>query len=69
MHSTTDKSNKAYLKKLNKIKNSEEYRKNEMQINCIKNVLIEHSDVPAMLLDWLIESVEQNTMLISKIQK
>ena len=69
MHSTTDKSNKAYLKKLNEIKNSEEYRKNEMQINCIKNVLIEHSDVPAMLLDWLIESVEQNTMLISKIQK
>ncbi len=69
MQNTTDKNNKAYLKKLNKIKNSEEYLKNEMQINCIKNVLIEHSDVPAKLLDWLIESVEQNALLVSKIQK
>ena len=69
MQNTTDKDNKAYLKKLNKIKNSEEYKQNEMQINCIKNVLIEHSDVPAKLLDWLIESVEKNTMLIAKIQK
>lgn len=69
MPNTIDKENKAYLRKLNKIKNSEQYRQNEMQINCIKTVLVEHSDVPPKLLDWLIESVEQNTMLISKIQK
>lgn len=69
MPNAIEKENKSYLKKLNKIKNSEQYRQNEMQINCIKKVLIEHSDVPPKLLDWLIESVEQNTMLISKIQK
>lgn len=69
MYNTTKKDNKVYQNKLNKIKNSEQYKQNEMQINCIRNVLIEHSDVPAKLLDWLIESVEQNTMLIAKVQK
>ena len=69
MYSATEKKDKIYLDNLNKIKNSEEYQQNEMQINCIKKVLIEHSDVPVKLLDSLIESVKQNTMLVSKIQK
>lgn len=69
MYNTKIKDNKAYQNRLNKIKNSDQYKQNEMQINCIRNVLIEHSDVPAKLLDWLIESVEQNTILISKAQK
>lgn len=68
MHSTIDKNNKVYLKKLHEVKNSKEYLQNKMQIECIKTVLIKHSDVPPKLLDWLIESVEQNTMLISKIK-
>lgn len=68
MQNTIDKNNKKYLKKLNQIKNSDEYKTNEMQIDCIKKVLIEHSDVPAKLLDWLIESVEQNTKLISRVE-
>lgn len=69
MYNTTDKAEKKYQEKLNKIKNSEEYLQNKMQINCIKKVLIEHGDVPATLLDWLIESVERNTILISDAKK
>lgn len=69
MYNTNYQDNKTYEKSLKKIKNSEEYKQNEMQINCIKNVLINHSDVPEKLLDWLIESVEQNTKLIANAQK
>ena len=58
-------SNNKEMKYLNKIMNSEEYLQNKMQIDCIKNVLIEHSDVPEQLLNWLIESVEKNAELIA----
>ncbi|MGN1328006.1 MAG: hypothetical protein ACI4VQ_08090 [Clostridia bacterium] len=48
---------------LNKVKGSEEYVQNQMQIDCIRNVLIEHGDVPEKLIDWLIDSVKANTEL------
>lgn len=53
-------------KVLNKIHNSEKYRQNQLQIDCIKKVLTERADVPVQLLDWLIASVIENTELESK---
>ena len=58
-------SNSKDMKYLNKVINSEEYIHNKMQIDCIKNVLIKHSDVPEQLLNWLIESVERNAELVA----
>ena len=51
---------------LNKTQLLEKYTQNKMQINCIKQVLIEHSDVPEKLVDWLIQSVEENTIIENK---
>lgn len=50
---------------------SDEYIQNKMQIDCIRNVLVKHSDVPEKLVDWLIDAVRQNTILVSeaKFQK
>ena len=48
---------------LNKVKFSKEYIQNQMQIDCIKKVLIEHGDVPEKLIDWLVDSVKANTEL------
>lgn len=66
MYTTMEKENKLYLKQVNQIKNSEEYIQNKMQIDCIKNVLVNHADVPEKLVTWLIEAVERNTTLISE---
>ena len=44
-----------------------QYQHNEEQIKCIKKVLIEHGDVPEKLLDWLISSVKENTIIIYKM--
>lgn len=50
-------------KLLQKVKESEEYRQNQMQIDCIKKVMIENGDIPEILVDWLINSVRDNTKL------
>lgn len=68
MYTTIEKENKVYLKEIKKIQNSEEYIQNKMQIDCIKNVLVSHADVPEKLVTWLIEAVERNTELISEIK-
>ena len=52
--------------KLSEIINSDEYIQNKMQIDCIKDVLVNHSDVPEKLVDWLIDAVEKNTTLVSE---
>ena len=44
-----------------------QYQHNEEQIKCIKKVLIEHGDVPEKLLDWLIYSVKENTIIEYKM--
>lgn len=44
-----------------------QYQHNEEQIKCIKKVLIEHGDVPEKLLDWLISSVKENTIIEYKM--
>ena len=49
-------------------KNSE-YVENKKQIDCITKVLVEHSDVPPKLIDWLIEAVEENATLKYKLSK
>lgn len=67
MYQTNLKKDATYLKKLSKVKNSKEYIQNQMQIDSIKKILIEHADVPEKLLDWLIQSVEQNATLIADI--
>ena len=36
---------------------------NQEQINCISKILVEHADVPQKLVDWLIDSVKENTKL------
>ena len=56
-------SNSNNFKALEKIHNSPEYLQNQMQINCITNILVEHADVPKKLIDWLIKSVEENVTL------
>lgn len=48
---------------LKKLRQTQEYKQNQMQIDCITKILIEHADVPPKLIDWLIESVKQNTTL------
>jgi len=52
--------------KIREIINSDEYIHNKMQIDCIKDVLVNHSDVPEKLVDWLINAVEKNTELVSE---
>lgn len=58
-----DKENIYNMDLLNKVKESEEYKQNQMQIDCIKKVLIEHGDIPEKLIDWLIHSVRANAEL------
>lgn len=57
------KFNNIYLKSPEKAKKKPEYIHNEMQINCIKDILIERAFVPKQLIDLLIESVEENVKL------
>lgn len=56
-------SKKDYEKLIKKSSKSEDYKQNQMQIDCIKKVLIEHADVPETLINWLIDSVKENTIL------
>lgn len=41
--------------------NNEQYLQNQLQINYISKILVEHADVPQKLVDWLIEAVKNNT--------
>lgn len=50
-------------KKTNTVYNNEQYLQNKKQIDCISKVLVEQADVPQKLIDWLIESVRENTKL------
>lgn len=56
-------SNKLSLKIEKEFNNSQEYIKNQAQINCITKVLIENADVPPLLIDWLIDCVQKNTTI------
>lgn len=53
----------SYFNSLSKVQKNKEYQLNKSKINCIKKALIEHADVPEQLIDWLIESVEENVAL------
>lgn len=53
----------SYFSSLPEIQQNKEYQLNEFRIHCIKKALIEHADVPEQLIDWLIESVEENVAL------
>lgn len=52
-----------YENLIKKLKKSEDYKQNQMQIDAIKKVLIEHADVPETLITWLTNSVRENTIL------
>lgn len=41
--------------------NNEQYLQNQLQINYISKILVEHADVPQKLVDWLIKAVKDNT--------
>lgn len=58
--SHTNNENKNYSKYLKKIRETSEYKKNKLQIDCIKKVLIEHAEVPGEIIDLLIETIEKN---------
>ena len=47
----------------NTLLNNEIYVQNQKQIECISKVLVEHADVPQKLIDWLIQSVRENTII------
>ena len=40
--------------------NNEKYLQNQMQIDYISKLLVEHADVPQKLIDWLIDAVKYN---------
>ena len=61
--------NEMYFKILNKLKNSPEYKQNQMQINCITKILVEHADIPPKLINWLIDSVQKNVVLEYELLK
>lgn len=48
---------------LNTVYNSKQYIQNQEQINCISKILVEQADVPQKLVNWLIDSVKENTKL------
>ena len=50
----------------NTLLNNEVYVQNKKQIECISKVLVEHADVPQKLIDWLIQSVRENTIIECK---
>lgn len=62
------KNNGTANKYIEEVLSSEEYKNNELQINTIKDVLINHSDVPEKLVNWLISAVENNTKLICEAE-
>lgn len=63
MLDSKNSSKKDYEKLIKNLNKSEDYKQNRMQIDAIKKVLIEHADVPETLIDWLIDSVKEITIL------
>lgn len=61
--SLTKKINEIYFKSIESAHKSPEYIQNKMQIDAIKQTLIEQTYAPEKLVDWLIESVEENTAI------
>lgn len=55
--------NQIYFNSIEDIQKSDEYKKSVMQINCIRNILVDHADIPAEVLDNLIETVEEKVTL------
>lgn len=52
-----------YFKSIEYVHEDPEYIQNEIQINSIRNLIAQQSGVSEKLLDWLIESVEENTAI------
>ncbi len=48
---------------MSNIKDIDNYRKNEVQINVIKKVLIEHCCVNESVIDTLVQAVKENTII------
>lgn len=62
-------SSKVYFKSLNSSQRKKLYIQNEIQINCIKKILVERAEVPEVLIDWLIKSVEENVLLNDHLEE
>ncbi len=55
--------NEKYFKSIDKIRQSDEYKENEKQIEYITKILVEHADVPRDIIEMLIEAVQENVAL------
>lgn len=55
-----DEINKIHTETTKKVHEKTEFEQNNMQIRTIRDVLIRNLDVPEELIDWLINSVEEN---------
>lgn len=58
-----NKLNNIYFKSIKKIQTTDEYKQNNSQIYALRKIIIENCWVPETLVDWLIESVAENTAL------
>ena len=58
-----NKLNNIYFKSIKKIQTTDEYKQNNSQIYELRKIIIENCLVPEALVDWLIESVAENTAL------
>lgn len=58
-----NKLNNIYFKSIKKIQTTDEYKQNNSQIYTLRKIIIENCYVPETLVDWLIESVAENTAL------
>ena len=50
-------------KAIQKVRQSDQYQRNQKQIEIITKILVEHADVPQEILDTLIDSVQENVSL------
>lgn len=66
-HSDEEKDKNLFA--IKKVRESEEYKQNQMEIDSIKNVLIKSADVPEKLINWLITAVKNNAILEYKATK
>ena len=63
-----NKLNKTFIeennqKAIQKVRQSDQYQRNQKQIEIITKILVEHADVPQEILDTLIDSVQENVSL------
>lgn len=61
--SLNKKINEIYFQSIESVYNNPEYIQNKIQIDVIKKTLIEQTYASEKLIDWLIESVEENTAI------